>query len=106
MFTICFSIARFSLFFSFTHHQAAHSSVLSIVLFHFVPHVLISSKCGRGNNQLSSLGHLQGFVVVSHILSNMLEISVYSIVDSNMFGVKIGGNFPLAIVKIQACCIN
>jgi hypothetical protein len=29
----------------------------------------------------------------------MLEINVYSIVDSNVFGVKIGGNFLLAIVK-------
>jgi hypothetical protein len=29
----------------------------------------------------------------------MLEISVYSIIDSNLFGVEIGGNFPLAIVK-------
>jgi hypothetical protein len=31
----------------------------------------------------------------------MLEISVYSIIDSNMFGVKIGGNFPLIIVKYK-----
>jgi hypothetical protein len=29
----------------------------------------------------------------------MLEINVYSIIDSNVFGVKIGGNFFLAIVK-------
>jgi hypothetical protein len=29
----------------------------------------------------------------------MLEINVYSIIDSNVFGVKIGENFPLAIVK-------
>jgi hypothetical protein len=48
---------------------------------------------------MSYLGQLQGFVVISHILSNMLEISVYSIIDSNVFVVKIGGNFPLAIVK-------
>jgi len=50
---------------------------------------------------MSFLGHLQGFVVISHILSNMIKISVYSIIDSNMFGVKIGGNFPLAIVKYK-----
>jgi hypothetical protein len=31
----------------------------------------------------------------------MLEISVYSIIDSNVFGVKIGGNFPFAIVKYK-----
>jgi len=29
----------------------------------------------------------------------MLEIDVYSIIDSNVFDVKIGDNFPLAIVK-------
>jgi hypothetical protein len=35
----------------------------------------------------------------SHILSSMLEINVYSIIDSKVFGVKIGINFPHAIVK-------
>ncbi len=94
------SIARIFLsIFAFTHCQATRSFVLSIVFFHYVPHVLISSKCLRGNHRVSSLGHSQGFVVISHILSNMLEISIYSIIDSNVFGVKIGGNFPLAIVK-------
>jgi hypothetical protein len=29
----------------------------------------------------------------------MLEISVYPIIDSNVFGVKIGRDFPFAIVK-------
>jgi hypothetical protein len=29
----------------------------------------------------------------------MLEINVYLIIDSNVFGVKIGDNFPLAIVN-------
>ncbi len=48
---------------------------------------------------MSSLGYSQGFVVISHILSSMLEINVYSIIDSKVFGVKIGVNFPLAIVK-------
>ncbi len=48
---------------------------------------------------MSSLGYSQGFVVISHILSSMFEISVYLIIDSNVFGVKIGGNFPLAILK-------
>ncbi len=48
---------------------------------------------------MSSLGYSQGVVIISHILSSMLEISVYLIIDSNVFGVKIGGNFPLAIVK-------
>ncbi len=48
---------------------------------------------------MSSLKYSQGFIVISHILSSMLDISVYLIIDSNVFGVKIGGNFPLAIVK-------
>jgi hypothetical protein len=48
---------------------------------------------------MSFLEYSQGFVVISHILSSMLEISVHSITDSNVFGVKIGGNFPLTIVK-------
>jgi hypothetical protein len=49
---------------------------------------------------VSSLEYFQGFVVISHILFSMLEISIYSIIDSKaLFGVKIGGNFPLAIVK-------
>jgi hypothetical protein len=100
MFIVCFSNARLSLsIFAFVHCQAAHSSYLSIVLFHFVPHVLISNKCWRQSSRVSSFGHSQGFVIISHILSNMLEISVYSIIDSNVFGVKIYGNFPLAIVK-------
>jgi hypothetical protein len=29
----------------------------------------------------------------------MLKVSIYSIIDSNVFGVKIDGNFPLAIIK-------
>jgi len=48
---------------------------------------------------MSSFRHSQGFVVISHILSNMLEINVYSIIDSNVFGVKIGENLAFTIVK-------
>jgi len=48
---------------------------------------------------MSFLGYSQGFVVISHILSNMLEINVYLIIDSNVFAVKIGGNFPVIVVK-------
>jgi hypothetical protein len=48
---------------------------------------------------LSALWHSQGFVVISHILSSMLEINLYLVIDSNVFDVKIGDNFPLAIVK-------
>ncbi len=50
---------------------------------------------------MTPLEYSQGFVIISHILFNMLEISVYSIIDSNLFGVEIGGNFPLAIVKYK-----
>jgi len=46
-----------------------------------------------------SLGYSQGFVVISHILFNMLEINVYSIIDSKMFDVTIGVNLLLAIIE-------
>ncbi len=100
MFIICFIITRFSLSnLAFAHRQVAHSFVLSIDLFHYVPHVLIFSKCWKGNNQVSFLSHSQSFVVISQILSSRLEINVYLIIDSNVFGVKIGANFLLSIVK-------
>jgi hypothetical protein len=38
------------------------------------------------------------FFVISHIVSSMLEINVYSIIDSKVFGVTIGVSFLLAIV--------
>ncbi len=85
--------------FTFAHHHVAHSFVLSIFIFHYIPHVLISSKCWRGSNKVSFLGYCQGFIVISHTLSIMLKVSIYSIIDSNVFGVKIDGNFPLAIIK-------
>ncbi len=67
--------------------------------FPFFPHVLISSKWWSRSNQLSSLSHSQGFVDISHIFSSIFEINVYSIIDSNVFSVKIGENFLLTIVK-------
>ncbi len=48
---------------------------------------------------MSSFGYSQGFIIISHILSSMFEINVYSIIDSKVFGVKIGVNFLLAIVE-------
>jgi hypothetical protein len=40
MFTICLSNARpYFFILAFAHHHVAHSFVLSIALFHFVPHV-------------------------------------------------------------------
>jgi len=100
MFTISLSNAKLSLFIlAFAHHHVAYSFVLSIALFHFVPHVLISNKCWRGTNWMSSLRYFQGFVVISHIVSNILEIKIYSIIDSKVFGVKTGVNFLLAIIE-------
>jgi hypothetical protein len=34
---------------------------------------------------------------ILQIFSNMLEINMYSIIDSNMFGVTIGDNFLFSI---------
>ncbi len=48
---------------------------------------------------LSSLGYSIVSFVISHILSSMLEINVYSIMDSKVFGVIIGFNFLLTIVE-------
>ncbi len=70
--------------FAFTHCHVAHSSILSIALYNFVLHVLISNKCQKGTSQVSSLKYSKGFFVISHILSNKLEINVYSITNSNL----------------------
>jgi len=53
---------------------------------------------------VSSFGYSQGFIIILHILFNMLEINVYSIINSNVFDVKIGVNFLLAIT--EARCID
>jgi hypothetical protein len=59
---------------------------------------MVSSKCWKGANLVSSLGYSNDFFVISQILFNMLEINIYSIIDSKVFGVKIGVNFLFAIV--------
>ncbi len=100
MFIVSLNNVRLSLsIFAFTHHHPAHSVVLLIFLFHFVPHILISSKFFRGSSKVGSLGYSKGFVVISHILSSMLKINVYSIIFSKMFGVTIPVKFHFAIVK-------
>ncbi len=48
---------------------------------------------------MSFFGYSKGFFVISHILSRTLEINVYSIIASKVFGVTIGVNFLFAIVK-------
>jgi len=45
-----------------------------------------------------SLRYSNNFFVIMQILSNMLEINMYSIIDSKVFGVTIGNNFLFAIV--------
>jgi len=100
MFIVSLSNARLSLLiFAFAHHHVAHSIVLSIFLFHFVPHVLISSRFFRGSRIVGSLGNSKGFVIISHMLSSVLEIDVYSIIVSKVFGLTILVNFCFAIVK-------
>ncbi len=100
MFIVYLSNARFFLFiFAFAHHHVAHSFVLSIVLFYFVPHVLIFSNYQKGISQVSSVGYSKDFFVISHILLNMLEINVYSVINSKVFGLIVGVYLLLAIVK-------
>jgi len=98
MFTISFIIERIYLsIFAFAHHHVAHSFVLLITLFHSIPHVLISSKCLKGPNLVLSLGYSNSFFIILQILSNVLEINMYSIIDFKVFGVKLGDNFFFAI---------
>jgi hypothetical protein len=100
MFTISLSNAKLSLsIFAFAHCHAAHLVVLLICFFHYVLHDLISSKFFWGFIKVGSLGYSKGFVVISHIISNMFEINVYSIIVSKVFGVTILANFRVAIVK-------
>jgi hypothetical protein len=100
MFTIFLSNVKLSLLiFAFAHHHAAHSIVLSIGFSNFIPHVLIFREFFRGSSKVGSLGYSKGFVVILHIMSSMLEINVYSIIVSKVFGVTIFVNFCFAIVK-------
>jgi hypothetical protein len=47
---------------------------------------------------VGSLGYSKDVFIISHILSNMLEIKVYSIIVSKVFDVTIIVNFLFAIV--------
>ncbi len=67
--------------------------------FHYIPHVLISSKFLGGSNKVESFKYSKGFVVILHILSNMPKINVYSIIVSKVFSVTIPLNFCFAIIK-------
>ncbi len=100
MFTIFLSNVRLSLtIFTFTHCHVAHSFVLSISFFHSDPHVLISSNYLNRPSKVGSLGYSKGVFIISHILFSMLEIKVYSIIVSKVFGVTIAMNYFFAIVK-------
>jgi hypothetical protein len=99
MFTIFFSIAKLFLsIFAFAHRHATHSFVLLIGFSHFFPHVLILANTGGGVTECH-LFDIPKVLLSFHIFykSNMLEISVYSIIDSNVFSVEIGENFLLAL---------
>jgi hypothetical protein len=71
-------------------------------LFAFVLHsmCLVHANIGGGVIECH-LFDIPKVLLSFHIFynSNMLEINVYSIIDSNVFSVKIGEKFPLAIVK-------
>ncbi len=100
MCTVYLSNEIFSLFiFALAHHHVVHSFVLSITLFHYVPHVLILSKCWRGSSLVSSLWYSNFFFFISQNSISMLEINVYSIIDSKVFGVTFNVNFLFSIVK-------
>jgi hypothetical protein len=68
------------------------------VFFHSDLHVLISNNYLRGSSRVGSLGNFEGIFIILHIVSCMLEIKVYSIIVSNLFGVTIVVNFLCAIV--------
>jgi hypothetical protein len=96
---ICFSIARISLsIFAFAHCQAAHSSVFQLFFFIIFPMFLFLANDGGGITYFHLFDILK-VLLSSHILSSMRQINVYLIIDSNVFSVKIGEIFPLAIVK-------
>jgi len=61
----------FLFIFTFTHHHVAHSFILLIALFHFIPHVLVFCKCWKGTNRMSSFRYFKGFFAISHILSSI-----------------------------------
>jgi hypothetical protein len=76
MFTLCFIIEIFSLsIFTFVHHYVAHSTVLSIILFHYVSHVLISSKCMREFNLVLSLGCFKDFLLFRNFFLVCLKLT-------------------------------
>jgi hypothetical protein len=61
----------------------------------------------KGDNQMSFLWHSQGFIVISHILSNTLEINIYYlIIDSNVFGVKLVAIFLFFLVLLTNFMYN
>jgi hypothetical protein len=100
MFIICLNNARFFFVYLGIHPSPCRPFIYFVNCpFHFVPHVLIFNKCQRGTNQVSSFGYSKVSFVISHILSSMLEINVYSIIDLKVFGVRIGVNFLLTIVE-------
>jgi len=109
MFTLCLIIKRFSLsIFTFANCHVAHSTILLITFFHFVPHVLILNKCLKGSNMVLSFGYSNDFFVILQVFSSMLESNMYSIIHSNVFGVTFGEIFSFChwsrkVLQLQAC---
>ncbi len=52
----------------------------------------------EGASLVPSLGYSNGFFVILQILSSMLVINTYSIIDSKVFDLTIDENFLFAIV--------
>jgi hypothetical protein len=81
--------------FTFTNHHVTHLVVLSICLFHYVPHVMISSKFLRG---LAKLDLLDIPKVLWSFRIFYLEC-LRLIIISKVFNVTILVNFRFASVK-------
>ncbi len=52
----------------------------------------------EGSSLVSSLGYSNNFCIISHILSSMFDINMYSIIVFKVFSVTVGDNFLFAIV--------
>jgi hypothetical protein len=52
-----------------------------------------------------SLGYSNNYFVISQMFLNMLEINVYSIIDSKVFGVTVGDNsfFTIGVKWFYNC---
>ncbi len=97
---ICLNKEKLSLLiFTFAHCHVVHSFVLLIVFSIMIPMFWFLATTWGGSTRWEYLGYSKGVFIISPILSSMLEIKVYSIIVSKVFGVTIVVNFLFAIVK-------